>query len=121
LRAGAPAPAALVERRTAIAGMPSDPPSGAAVAIGAVAYGGVDCIVCEPAAPLLTIVHFHGGGYRMGTPRGWVPFAARLAASTRTRVVVPDYRLAPEHPFRFAARCRSIARAALSCSRPGWI
>ena len=115
LRPGTLASAALVERRrTAIAGMPSDPPPGAAVAIGEVDYGGIGCIVCEPAAPRLTIIHFHGGGYRMGAARGWVPFAARLADQTRARVVVPDYRLAPEHPFPAALHDAVSVHAALA-------
>jgi epsilon-lactone hydrolase len=46
----------------------------------------------------LTVVHFHGGGYCVGsalTPRSW---AAHLSALTGCRVVLPEYRLAPEHP-----------------------
>ncbi|NGN70506.1 alpha/beta hydrolase, partial [Streptomyces sp. A7024] len=54
--------------------------------------------VVRPEA-LPPIVHLHGGGYRLGTAAGWVGFAGRLAAATGRRVIVPDYRLAPEHPF----------------------
>jgi monoterpene epsilon-lactone hydrolase len=46
-----------------------------------------------------TVVHFHGGGYCVGsalTPRSW---AAHLSAATGVRVVLPEYRLAPEHPY----------------------
>jgi epsilon-lactone hydrolase len=45
-----------------------------------------------------TVIHFHGGGYCVGSarlPRAW---AAQLSAQTGCRVVLPDYRLAPEHP-----------------------
>ena len=45
-----------------------------------------------------TVVHFHGGGYCIGsarTIRGW---AAHLSAQAGCRVVLPGYRLAPEHP-----------------------
>jgi epsilon-lactone hydrolase len=45
-----------------------------------------------------TVVHFHGGGYCVGsalTPRSW---AAHLSAQAGCRVVLPEYRLAPEHP-----------------------
>ncbi len=51
----------------------------------------------EP-VPQPTVVHFHGGGYCIGsarTIRGW---AAHLSAQTGCRVVLPEYRLAPEHP-----------------------
>ena len=45
------------------------------------------------------MVHFHGGGYCIGsarTIRGW---AAHLSAQAGCRVVLPEYRLAPEHPY----------------------
>ena len=49
--------------------------------------------------PRPTVVHFHGGGYCIGsarTIRGW---AAHLSARAGCRVVLPEYRLAPEHPY----------------------
>jgi monoterpene epsilon-lactone hydrolase len=49
--------------------------------------------------PQPTVVHFHGGGYCIGsarTIRGW---AAHLSAQAGCRVVLPQYRLAPEHPY----------------------
>ncbi len=61
--------------------------------------GEIECLVCEPAAVLDTILYLHGGGYRMGSPAAWANFASRLAVATDCRIVVPDYRLAPEHPF----------------------
>jgi acetyl esterase/lipase len=44
-------------------------------------------------------VYFHGGGYRLGSAERSTPFAARVAATLATTVVVVDYRLAPEAPF----------------------
>ena len=41
----------------------------------------------------------HGGGYNAGSPKTHRSMAANLAAATGMRVLVPDYRLAPEHPF----------------------
>ena len=35
----------------------------------------------------------------MGSPAGWANFGSRLAIVTGCRVVVADYRLAPENPF----------------------
>jgi epsilon-lactone hydrolase len=55
----------------------------------------------RPAAagpPLLTVVHFHGGGYCLGSARTARAWAAHLSAQTGCRVVLPGYRLAPEHP-----------------------
>jgi monoterpene epsilon-lactone hydrolase len=45
------------------------------------------------------IVHFHSGGYVMGSSQAYRNFAYRLSAASGVPVVVPDYRLAPEHPF----------------------
>jgi acetyl esterase/lipase len=46
-----------------------------------------------------TVVHFHGGGYCVGSARLVRTWAARLSAQAACRVVVPEYRLAPEHPW----------------------
>jgi salicylate hydroxylase len=45
------------------------------------------------------ILHLHGGGYVMGSAELSVPLAGRLAAAVGGWSLVPDYRLAPEHPF----------------------
>jgi monoterpene epsilon-lactone hydrolase len=41
----------------------------------------------------------HGGGYTSGSPRTHRKLAANLARFANVRVLMPDYRLAPEHPF----------------------
>jgi monoterpene epsilon-lactone hydrolase len=46
-----------------------------------------------------TILHFHSGGYVMGSAKGYREFAYRLSRATDARVLVPDYRLAPDHPY----------------------
>jgi len=48
--------------------------------------------------PDRTVLHLHGGGYCVGSPRMMRAWAAHLSARAACRVVVPDYRLAPEHP-----------------------
>lgn len=45
------------------------------------------------------VLHFHGGGYRLGGPEWEAPFAAALAERCGVEVIAPQYRLAPEHPF----------------------
>jgi monoterpene epsilon-lactone hydrolase len=45
------------------------------------------------------VVHLHGGGFVIGSCSSHRPFASRLAAALGGRVLVPDYRRAPEHPF----------------------
>jgi acetyl esterase/lipase len=45
------------------------------------------------------VLHLHGGGYVMGSADQSAPLARRLADSVGGWALVPDYRLAPEHPF----------------------
>ena len=41
----------------------------------------------------------HGGGYTSGSPRTHRKLAAALSKASYARVLSPEYRLAPEHPF----------------------
>lgn len=45
------------------------------------------------------ILYLHGGAYIAGSIRTHKHLAAALAGAAGVRAVVPDYRLAPEHPF----------------------
>jgi salicylate hydroxylase len=45
------------------------------------------------------VLHLHGGGYLVGSPRASVGLAGRLAIAVGGTCVVPGYRRAPEHPF----------------------
>ncbi|GAA4991014.1 alpha/beta hydrolase [Yinghuangia aomiensis] len=47
----------------------------------------------------LVILYIHGGGFTSGTAGLARAVAAHLASGTRARVVLPEYRLAPEHPY----------------------
>jgi acetyl esterase/lipase len=62
--------------------------------------GGVVCAVVRApgARSARTILHFHGGGFVIGSPAGCRAFGAVLSDRCSARVVLPDYRLAPEHP-----------------------
>lgn len=44
-------------------------------------------------------VFLHGGGWLLGTLEDYEPLARTLAQRSRCAVLMPDYRLAPEHPF----------------------
>ena len=103
-RAGHEAPPDLVERRALVGGGDDQQVIADGVTADAAELGGVPCVVCSPAAPTATLVYFHGGGYRLGSARGWRTFGSRIAAATNLRVVLVDYRLAPEHPFPAALR-----------------
>ncbi|UQS24787.1 alpha/beta hydrolase [Amycolatopsis thermalba] len=45
------------------------------------------------------VVLVHGGGWCMGNAKGYREFGYRISASADARVLVVDYRLAPENPF----------------------
>lgn len=45
------------------------------------------------------VLYFHGGAYVLGSPQSHRHLAAALGESAAAAVLVPDYRLAPEHPF----------------------
>ena len=45
------------------------------------------------------ILYLHGGGYVLCSPQTHRPITGRLALDTGLPVLVPNYRLAPEHPF----------------------
>ncbi|WP_024921733.1 MULTISPECIES: alpha/beta hydrolase fold domain-containing protein [unclassified Afipia] len=46
-----------------------------------------------------TVLHFHGGGYVLGSASGSLEYAGRLAETVGGSCVTVDYRLAPEHPY----------------------
>jgi epsilon-lactone hydrolase len=67
-----------------------------------------------------TVVHFHGGGYCVGSARMARAWAARLAAGAGCRVVLPEYRLAPEHPYPAALDdAHAVMTALLGGAAPG--
>ncbi|MFI5426652.1 alpha/beta hydrolase [Aeromicrobium sp. UC242_57] len=51
------------------------------------------------AAPSRVVVLVHGGGWTMGSAKGYRELGYRISAASDHRVLVVDYRLAPEHPY----------------------
>ncbi|KAA3512887.1 alpha/beta hydrolase [Agrobacterium rosae] len=51
------------------------------------------------ARPGARILYLHGGGYVLGSAQAFGSFVGQIAARVGTDVFVPNYRLAPEHPF----------------------
>jgi monoterpene epsilon-lactone hydrolase len=45
------------------------------------------------------ILYLHGGSYILGSAYGYRPLVGALVAATCKGALVPDFRLAPEHPF----------------------
>ena len=50
-------------------------------------------------APDRILLHFHGGGFILGSARGNASFSTQVAEFSGLEVISVDYRLAPESPF----------------------
>ena len=50
------------------------------------------------------IIHVHGGWFILGTAQAYRNFVGHIALSAGADAFIPDYRLAPEHPFPAAVR-----------------
>ncbi len=63
--------------------------------------GGVPALwVIPPGAdPERVVLYLHGGGYISGSPQSYRGLADQIALACRARVLLIDYRLAPEYPF----------------------
>lgn len=98
IRADAP----VEEQRAGMAMIGSLIPLAEGATVRPVDAGGVPAELVRPAeqtAPAgAVVVHLHSGGYCIGGPDSHRPFATRLANAVGAPVLVPDYRLAPEHP-----------------------
>jgi epsilon-lactone hydrolase len=67
--------------------------------------GGVSGWWCRPetARPGQAVMHIHGGWFHWGSAQAFRHLAGHIAVSAGVAAFVPDYRLAPEHPFPDAA------------------
>jgi epsilon-lactone hydrolase len=76
-------------------------PAPEGVAYEADTVGGVKGWWCRPSGARSgeAILYLHGGWYVWGTALAYRNLAGHIAARTVTAAFVPDYRLAPEHPF----------------------
>ncbi len=99
--AGRPAGLSLEQRRTgferqaAMVTLPDD------FAEEVVTVGGVPArwVWVDGCAEDRALVWLHGGAFTLGSSASYRAFAARLARASGARVLLPDYRLVPEHPF----------------------
>jgi epsilon-lactone hydrolase len=78
--------------------VPNPPPGTRRIAVDA---GGVPAEwVATPASrDDRHILYLHGGGFVIGSPSLYRHVTWRIAAAAQARLLVIDYRLAPEHPF----------------------
>jgi monoterpene epsilon-lactone hydrolase len=63
--------------------------------------GEIPCewVLAPGADPDVRLLYLHGGGFVSGSGGFYLPLAAHLSAAAKCAVLLPDYRLAPEHPF----------------------
>jgi epsilon-lactone hydrolase len=52
----------------------------------------------------VAVMHVHGGWFNLGSARAYRNFAGHIASSVGADAFIPEYRLAPEHPFPAAVR-----------------
>lgn len=66
--------------------------------------GGISGWWCEPAgAPAdKAVLHLHGGWFNWGSAKAFRHLVGHVAREARIKAFVPDYALAPEHPFPHA-------------------
>ncbi|QND16964.1 alpha/beta hydrolase (plasmid) [Rhizobium leguminosarum bv. trifolii] len=71
------------------------------VEVEAATVGGIAGFWLRPvnARPGARILYLHGGGYVLGSAQAFTSFVGQIAARAGADAFVPDYRLAPEHPF----------------------
>ncbi len=75
------------------------PPAGVEYAAGAV--GGVSGWWCRPTETQSdrVILHLHGGWFNWGSAGAFRHLVGHIATRAGAQAFIPDYRLAPEHPF----------------------
>lgn len=56
-------------------------------------------VVAPDADPNVRLLYIHGGGWVSGSAAFYLTMAAHISAAAKCAVLLPDYRLAPEHPF----------------------
>jgi monoterpene epsilon-lactone hydrolase len=86
-------------------------------------------VVPSHTRPGIAIVHLHGGWFNFGSASAFVNLIGHTASRVGARAFIPDYLLAPEHPFPAAVddvlvcyrglRDRRLGRIAVTCESAG--
>jgi acetyl esterase/lipase len=94
---------ALAERRAGFEAQMAAQPLPADVMFTPVAMPGVACgglwVDCPDSNRDTILLWLHGGAFMLGSALSYRAFGAALARASGCRVLLLDYRLAPEHPF----------------------
>jgi epsilon-lactone hydrolase len=96
-----PPPASIQELRDRIDANLGQLPLAEGTTATEVDANGVHSILCarDGSDDAALIVYFHGGGFRIASALSYRAFGTHLAKAAKARVLVVDYRLAPENPF----------------------
>lgn len=96
-----PPPANVQELRARIDASMGNLPLAEGTSAKEIDAGGVPAIVVTRDAGQddPTFLYFHGGGYRIASALAYRSYGSHLASACKARVVLVDYRLAPENPF----------------------
>ena len=97
-----PPPADIVEQRSRIDEAMAQLPLAEGTVAEPFVRSGVPGIECRPVdaaddAPI--VLYFHGGGFRIASALAYRSYGSHLAAVLGARVLLVEYRLAPEHKF----------------------
>src|SRR5262249_6432238 len=86
---------AMNDRAERVFTLPSD------TRVAPVTVGGcpAEWIVPAGAREDAAVLYLHGGGYVLGSPRSHRHLAHGVGRAAGVACLLPDYRLAPEHPF----------------------
>jgi acetyl esterase/lipase len=89
------------EARPMFDAMMAATPAAEGVRSEAGAVGGISGWWVRPADadPGRRLLYVHGGGYGLGSAEAFRNLAGQIARRARAEAFLPDYRLAPEHPF----------------------
>lgn len=108
--------AAAVGHFRRILDLPFPAPTPRGVSVDKISIAGVPCERLAVRRPQMTVLHLHGGAFIGGKLRTYHPFAGGLAKLLKAEVILPDYRLAPEHPFPAAPEdCLAVYQTLLEC------
>lgn len=92
------------ERERSLATGKAHPRFPRSVRVGRFDIDGMPCASIEPASagrvgPVRVVLYLHGGGYVTGFIDSSLMLCVPMARELGLRLVLPEYRLAPEHPF----------------------
>ena len=78
--------------------------------------GGISGLWCTPndVRAGAVLLHLHGGWFTWGTAKAFRNLVGQIASRVGVEAFVPDYRLAPEHPFPAATQDARACYAALT-------